>query len=84
MDPVLNLIHSNGPRALLCRLSPAARERVSRRLLDRSICSLCRAITDDEKAVAELYDVLEHDRLRLIALTAVMRAAQDGLQARPA
>lgn len=78
-NPILNLIHSKGPRALLNRLSPPVRDRVSKRLLDGSICSLCRAITDDAEAVAELHAALEHDRLRLIALSAVMHTAQDEL-----
>jgi hypothetical protein len=81
-NPILNVIHSKGPRALLDRLSPAVRDRVSQRLLDGSSCSLCRAITDDSHAVAELDTALEHDRLRLIALTAVMRTAQDELATR--
>ncbi|KWX06046.1 hypothetical protein TH66_00125 [Carbonactinospora thermoautotrophica] len=83
-NPILNLIYSKGPRALFDRLSPPVRERVSKRLLDGSICSLCRAITDDGEAVAELDEVLERDRLRLVALSAVMRAAQDDLATRSA
>lgn len=78
-NPILNLIHSKGPRVLLARLSLPVRERVSKRLLDGSICSLCRAITDDDEAVAELNDVLENDQMRLIALSALMQAAQDEL-----
>lgn len=81
-NPILNVIHSKGPRALFDRLSPPARERVTKCLLDGSICSLCRAITDDDEAVAELDEALEHDRLRLIALSAVMRSAQDGIAAK--
>lgn len=81
-DPILNMIHSKGPRALFDRLGTATRDRVSKRLLDSSICALCRAITDDGDAVAELEAALEPDRLRLIALSAMMRAAQDELAAR--
>lgn len=81
-NPILNLIHTKGPRALFDRLSPVLRERVSKRLLDGSICSLCRAITDDSDAVRELEATLERDRLRLVALSAVMRTAQDELAAR--
>jgi organic radical activating enzyme len=81
-NPILNLIHSKGPRALFDRLSPTTRDRVSKRLLDGSICSLCRAVTDDSDAVAELEAALKHDRLRLIALSAVMRTAQDELAAK--
>uniref|UniRef100_UPI003F499B55 radical SAM protein n=1 Tax=Pseudonocardia sp. CA-138482 TaxID=3240023 RepID=UPI003F499B55 len=77
--PILNVIHNRGPRALFNRLSPELRERVSKRLLDGSICSLCRAITDDRDAVAALEAALEPERLRLVALSAVMRAAQDEL-----
>lgn len=77
IDPVLNMIHNQGPRALLTHLSPSTRERVAGRLLDASICSLCRAVTDDEEAVAELAGALEPDRIRLVALSAVMQAAQD-------
>jgi hypothetical protein len=83
-NPILNVIHSKGPRALFDKLSPLVRERVSTRLLDGSICSLCRAITDDDEAVAELADALETDRMRLIALSAVMQVAQDELAARSA
>ncbi|MGH3903599.1 MAG: hypothetical protein ACRDTE_05320 [Pseudonocardiaceae bacterium] len=39
-------------------------------------------ITDDDEAVAELDEALEHDRLRLIALSALMRSAQDDIAAR--
>lgn len=81
-NPILNLIHNTGPRALFDRLSPALRERVSKRLLDGSICSLCRAITDDRDAVTELESTLETDRLRLVALSALMRNAQDELTVR--
>jgi organic radical activating enzyme len=83
-NPVLNLIHSKGPRALLGHLSPATRERVSTRLLNSSICALCRTITDDAEAVAELDAALRPDRYRLLALSAVMRTAQDELAARSA
>lgn len=81
-NPILNLIHSKGPRALFDRLSPPVRDRVSKHLLDSSICSLCRAVTDDSEAVTELDAALKHDWLRLIALSAVMRTAQDDLAAR--
>lgn len=84
VDPILNVIHSQGPRALLGQLGPAARERVAGRLLDSSICSLCRAITDDDEAVAELNSTLEPDQLRLVALSAVMQVAQDQDAARSA
>lgn len=80
-DPILNMIHVKGPRALLGKLSPGTKERVSARLLDASICSLCRAITDDEEAVTELTEALRWQRMRLVALSAVMRAAQDDLAA---
>jgi hypothetical protein len=80
-DPILNLIHTRGPRTLLERLSTPTRERVGPRLLDGSICSLCRAVTDDEQAVGELRDALAADRMRLIALSAVMRTVQDSATA---
>lgn len=82
--PILNMIHVKGPRALLGRLSPGTRERVTARLLDASICSLCRAVTDDKAAVAELTAALDDERMRLVALSAVMRAAQDDLAPGPA
>lgn len=81
-DPVLNVIHAKGPRTLFRALGAATRERVSANLLNGSICSLCRAITDDADAVSELRAVLEKDRLRLVALAAVMRAEQDALAAK--
>lgn len=76
-NPILNVIHSKGPQALFALLSPPVQQRVTRNLLDASICSLCRAITDDQEVVAELSSALEPDRLRLIALSAVMQVAQD-------
>lgn len=72
-DPLLNVIHLQGPRALYERLSPATRERVAGRLLDESFCSLCRAITDDPDAVAELREELEPERWRLVAAAAYMQ-----------
>lgn len=75
-DPILNVIHTQGPRALFDHLSPQTRERVAGRVIDHSLCALCRAITDDDEAVRELRKALEHDRLRLIALSAVMHVAQ--------
>jgi hypothetical protein len=80
-DPILNLIHTRGPRALLAHLSAPVRERVRPRLRDGSICSLCRAVTDDEQAVGELRDALSGEGMRLIALSAVMRAVQDSATA---
>lgn len=77
--PILNVIHTKGPRALFAVLSADVQRRVARNLLDASICSLCRAITDDREAVDELAAVLEPDRLRLIALAGVMQSAQDEL-----
>jgi organic radical activating enzyme len=82
VEPILNVIHTKGPRALFERLGPAARQRVSAGLRDPSICSLCRAITDDEDAVGELRAQLQHERWRLMALSAVMRTEQDTLAAR--
>jgi len=82
VDPILNVIHVHGPHALLKRLHPATQERVAERLLDSSICSLCRSITDDEHAVHELSTALEEDRIRLIALSAAMQVAQDQTAAR--
>lgn len=76
-DPILNAIHSQGPRALFNHLSQQTRERVAERVIDHSICALCRAITDDDEAVGELRDALEPDRLRLVALSAVMQVAQN-------
>lgn len=77
VNPILNVIHSQGPRALLDQLSPEAQGRVSTHLRDHSICSLCRAITDDSQAIAELQDSLRSERLRLVALSAVLQVAQD-------
>lgn len=75
-DPILNTIYMKGPRALLPHLSPETVERVGARLLDNSICSLCRTITDDADAVAELRDALADDRMRLMAVSAVMAQAR--------
>lgn len=76
-DPILNAIHCQGPRALFDRLSQQTRDRVADRVINHSICALCRAITDDDAAVGELRDALEHDRVRLVALSAVMQVAQN-------
>ncbi|MGH3943029.1 MAG: radical SAM protein [Pseudonocardiaceae bacterium] len=76
-DPILNAIHCQGPRALFDHLSQQTRERITDRVIDHSICALCRAITDDDEAVSELRDALEDNRLRLIALSAVMQVAQN-------
>ena len=70
---LLNLLHIQGPRAVFERLNPQAQERVSGRLLDESICSLCRAITDDAAAVAEIQEVLEDDRFYLLAAAGFMQ-----------
>lgn len=51
-----------GSRALFDRLSQQTRDRVADRVINHSICALCRAITDDDAAVGELRDALEHDR----------------------
>lgn len=75
-DPILNVIHTQGPRALFDHLNPQTRNRVTSRVIDHSLCALCRAITDDDEAVGELRKALEHDHLRLIALSAVMHVAQ--------
>lgn len=72
-SPLLNLLHTQGPRAAYDRLSPQAQERVAGRLLDESFCSLCRAITDDAAAVAELQTVLEDDRFFLLAAAGFMQ-----------
>lgn len=61
---------------MLDHLRQPTRKRVADRVIDHSICALCRAITDDDEAVGELRDALEHDRLRLVALSAVMQVAQ--------
>lgn len=71
VDPVLNAIHAQGPHALVEHLSSEARERIATRLRDSSICSLCRAITDDEHALAEVQSALSPDRHRLLALSAI-------------
>lgn len=76
-DPILNAIHCQGPRALFDHLSQQTRDRVAYRVIDHSICALCRAITDDDEAVGELRDALEHDRVRLVALSAVMQVVQN-------
>ena len=78
-NPLLNLIHTQGPRALYDRLSPESQQRVAGRLLDESFCALCRAITDDRGAVAELESVLADQRFVLMAAAGFMqiRAEQD-------
>mgnify|MGYP001207950248 CR=1 FL=1 len=73
--PLLNLLHTQGPRALYDRLSPEAQQRVAKRLLDESFCSLCRAITDDADAVAELEEVLADDRFFLLAAAGFMQVS---------
>lgn len=77
VDPIINSIHTQGPKALFGRLSPGAQQRVSQNLRDSSMCSLCRAVTDDEQAVAELRAALGQDSLRLVALSGVLHVAQD-------
>lgn len=72
-NPLLNLIHTRGPRALYDRLSADAQQRVAGRLLDESFCSLCRAITDDPDAVAELETALEGERFVLMAAAGYMQ-----------
>jgi organic radical activating enzyme len=76
-DPILNVIHTTGPRALAGRLSAQTKQRVTAGLRDSSICSLCRAVTDDAEAVAELRAALAGERMRLIALAGVLRVARD-------
>jgi radical SAM family protein len=76
-DPILNVIHSHGPRRLFDHLAPATRDRIAARLRDPSLCSMCRAITDDPEAVAELTETLRPQRLRLIALSAVLHDARE-------
>ncbi|WP_369027800.1 hypothetical protein, partial [Nocardia farcinica] len=77
VDPIINSIHTQGPKALFDRLGPDAQQRVSQNLRDSSMCSLCRAITDDDQAVAELRGELARDALRLVALSGVLHVAQD-------
>ncbi|GAB3207068.1 hypothetical protein GCM10027294_12200 [Marinactinospora endophytica] len=72
-SPLLNLLHTQGPRAAYERLSPSTQARVAGRLLDESFCSLCRAITDDPAAVTELEALLEDDRFFLLAASGYMQ-----------
>ncbi|AUS79074.1 hypothetical protein C1701_12725 [Actinoalloteichus sp. AHMU CJ021] len=83
-DPILNVIHSHGPRRLFDYLDPSTRDRITGRLRDPSLCSMCRAITDDPDAVAELTRALDPQRLRLIALSAVLHDAREDQKRRSA
>ncbi|WP_019852747.1 radical SAM protein [Actinopolyspora mortivallis] len=76
---ILNVIHNHGPRSLLDQLSEETRARVTENLRDTSMCSLCRAITDDREAVAELNASLASEQYRHVALAAVLRQTQDTL-----
>lgn len=76
--PLLNLIHTQGPRAAFDRLGPDSRRRVAARLLDESFCALCRAITDDPAAVAELETVLTDQRFVLMAAAGFMQTRAAG------
>ncbi|MFI9508609.1 radical SAM protein [Nocardia sp. NPDC052566] len=77
LDPIINTIHTQGPKAMFELLSADARQRVSGKLRDGSMCSLCRAITDDPQAVAEVRAAAGGSELRLIALSGVLQVAQD-------
>lgn len=85
-NALLNMVHTQGPRALYDRLSPDAQRRVAGRLLDESFCALCRAITDDPAAVAELEAVLADQRFTLMAASGFMqtRAKQNQTEPKPA
>lgn len=76
VDPVINTIHTRGPKAMLDMLTEPVRQRISANLLDASMCSLCRAITDDEQAVTEVRETLSGDEVRLVALSAMLGVAQ--------
>ncbi|WP_024800566.1 radical SAM protein [Nocardia sp. BMG51109] len=77
VDPIINTIHTHGPKAMLGMLSDVTRRRVSENLLDGSMCSLCRAITDDAEATDEVRTALSGNEVRLIALSAVLGVAQN-------
>ncbi|MGY1984295.1 radical SAM protein [Nocardia gipuzkoensis] len=82
VDPIINTIHTQGPKAMFGMLSAPTQARVSRNLLDGSMCSLCRAITDDESAVGELRTSMAGSEVRLVALSAMLGAAQNELKER--
>ncbi|WP_328397941.1 radical SAM protein [Nocardia sp. NBC_00416] len=76
VDPIINTIHNTGPKSMLDALSEPVRARVTRNLLDGSMCSLCRAITDDEEAVDEVRARLRGDELRVVAVSALLKSVQ--------
>ncbi|GAB4590128.1 radical SAM protein [Nocardia sp. IFM 10818] len=71
-DPIINAIYVHGPRRMLELLTPDARERIGAKLLNASMCALCRAITNDADAVDELREVLAPRALELIAQAGVV------------
>ncbi|MBF6339790.1 radical SAM protein [Nocardia abscessus] len=84
VDPIINTIHTQGPKAMLEMLSEPVRERVTQKLLDGSMCSLCRAITDDKEAVSEIRTALAGKEVRLVALSAMLSVAQNELKEKQA
>lgn len=83
VDPIINTIHTRGPKAMFELLSEPAKQRVVGELLDKSMCSLCRAITNDEQAVDEVRTQLAGEDVRLVALSALLTAEQNNLKENP-
>lgn len=71
-DPIINALYVRGPRRMFEMLSQPAQQRISARLLNGSMCALCRAITDDPGAVFELRAALEPLALQLVAQAGVV------------
>ncbi|NNH73742.1 radical SAM protein [Nocardia uniformis] len=71
-DPIINALYVRGPRRMFNMLSDPARQRISANLLNGSMCSLCRAITDDPGAVVELRAALTPLALQLVAQAGVV------------
>ncbi|WP_306358352.1 MULTISPECIES: radical SAM protein [unclassified Nocardia] len=82
-DPIINALYVRGPRELFDMLSADARDRISPKLLNASMCALCRAITNDPGAVAELRAALTPQALRLIAQGGVVHVRADDQHAHP-